>query len=379
MNNMTEFGVQYSVVAAFCGVLLFAICISFLNAMPKKSDDKCLFLSILCAAIAAFAEISYGLHEFDVVAMSHEFVYFAYIVYTIASMLSGFFWLVYSEKKQNSWAGRKISHLLVFLLPYLAAFGVVISTPFTHLYFYFEDGSYARGPYFYIVTAISIVFVVFSGICAFIKSFRKRHYAVRSELRIVFMYILALLAVQLSQMFFSGHLPIRTMGATFVFVVAFSHYALRHIKTDPVSKVNNRYTFEQYLSNKLDSEDWFGLVMLDLDGFKAINEAHGRAMGDKAIMQSAKAICETVPNDFFVARVGGDEFAIVGTNELADYIEIEERINENLAEIQSTDGMPFTCTFSATYMIVDNSYDNIPDVLQEMDKRLNNRKSRKKA
>lgn len=55
----------------------------------------------------------------------------------------------------------------------------------------------------------------------------------------------------------------------------------------------------------------FSLVFLDLDGFKAINDRHGRAVGDAVLREVAARLERSVSNEGAVARVGGDEFVVL--------------------------------------------------------------------
>jgi len=75
-----------------------------------------------------------------------------------------------------------------------------------------------------------------------------------------------------------------------------------------------------------------GLLMLDLDKFKEINDTYGHPAGDQALRAVAEAIRAEVRHGDLVARVGGDELAVLlpGATE-SEVLEIAERIRERLA------------------------------------------------
>src|SRR5690606_14118082 len=54
-----------------------------------------------------------------------------------------------------------------------------------------------------------------------------------------------------------------------------------------------------------------GLLMLDLNGFKAINDQYGHAMGDKALTDISQKLVEWCPRNWSVGRLGGDEFVVI--------------------------------------------------------------------
>jgi diguanylate cyclase (GGDEF)-like protein len=83
---------------------------------------------------------------------------------------------------------------------------------------------------------------------------------------------------------------------------------------DPLTGLPNRRFFEEKLDECLQAASpptQLAILMLDLDGFKAVNDVHGHAAGDKALREFADRVSRVVRPDAFLARIGGDEFAIV--------------------------------------------------------------------
>jgi diguanylate cyclase (GGDEF)-like protein len=87
---------------------------------------------------------------------------------------------------------------------------------------------------------------------------------------------------------------------------------------DALTGLANRRTFEAALAREIDRVARSGepalLLALDIDHFKRINDAHGHAAGDLVLKAVAAALVETVRPMDVVARVGGEEFAIVLPN-----------------------------------------------------------------
>jgi diguanylate cyclase (GGDEF)-like protein len=87
---------------------------------------------------------------------------------------------------------------------------------------------------------------------------------------------------------------------------------------DALTGLPNRRTFDLALAREIDRVARSGepalLLMVDIDHFKRINDSHGHAAGDLVIKAVAQALLETVRPMDLVARVGGEEFAIVLPN-----------------------------------------------------------------
>jgi diguanylate cyclase (GGDEF)-like protein/PAS domain S-box-containing protein len=91
---------------------------------------------------------------------------------------------------------------------------------------------------------------------------------------------------------------------------------LRHLADhDPLTGLINRRRFEEELERHLVQGRRYGmtgaLLVLDLDGFKAVNDNHGHKAGDHVLCAVADAMRQRLRESDTVARIGGDEFAVL--------------------------------------------------------------------
>jgi diguanylate cyclase (GGDEF)-like protein len=84
---------------------------------------------------------------------------------------------------------------------------------------------------------------------------------------------------------------------------------------DVVTRLANRRAFEQRLVFEIQRANRLlyplSLLTIDIDQFKCINDQWGHTVGDQVLREVAKALSATVRTTDFVARVGGDEFAVI--------------------------------------------------------------------
>ena len=83
--------------------------------------------------------------------------------------------------------------------------------------------------------------------------------------------------------------------------------------TDPLTGLANRRAFIADLEAWLDgpAAPVFGLVLIDLDGFKPINDTFGHAAGDAVLVEVAARLARDADNGVVTARLGGDEFGLL--------------------------------------------------------------------
>ena len=88
---------------------------------------------------------------------------------------------------------------------------------------------------------------------------------------------------------------------------------LRYASThDQLTSIYNRVYFDEKFERIARIGPWpVAIIMLDIDNLKKTNDLYGHATGDKLIIHAAKVLRSTFRQDDVVARIGGDEFAII--------------------------------------------------------------------
>ena len=134
---------------------------------------------------------------------------------------------------------------------------------------------------------------------------------------------------------------IRTLGvgalATLLIIIlsigTVNHFQSRleaQANTDELTGVANRRSFEKKIdiamNQQLKTGRPFSLVLMDLDGFKAINDTCGHIEGDRLLKEISKVIDSSIRESDFCARWGGDEFIVLVNGDSSQAMLIAERI-----------------------------------------------------
>ena len=148
---------------------------------------------------------------------------------------------------------------------------------------------------------------------------------------------------------------------------------LQHIaETDRLTQVFNRTKFDDELKKQIAwaglTNSYFGLIMLDLDHFKEVNDTYGHDVGDKVLKTTVELLHKSIRKSDILARWGGEEFMIITpqiqNNDLLSMVEsLRTAIEDNKHDQAGT----VTASFGAS-MLTPN--DNIKSLLKRVDKAL---------
>lgn len=106
---------------------------------------------------------------------------------------------------------------------------------------------------------------------------------------------------------------------------------------DPLTGLLNRRMWESLVEREISRAERrqqpFSILLLDLDGFKVVNDRHGHLRGDQLLKEIAAALCDFLRDADIPCRWGGDEFAVLLTDcDAGKRSEVADRLRRKLDE-----------------------------------------------
>mgnify|MGYP000964666538 FL=1 len=133
---------------------------------------------------------------------------------------------------------------------------------------------------------------------------------------------------------------------------------------DPLTGLYNRTYFEQQMRQRKGSSS---IIVCDVDGLKLINDTFGHEAGDRLLIKSASIIQSALDNSLKLARIGGDEFAVLIPHNNRDQIhEICAAINRAVKQCNSNNPQ-IMISISIGFAISNSDFHDINELYKEAD------------
>ncbi len=143
------------------------------------------------------------------------------------------------------------------------------------------------------------------------------------------------------------------------------------IRTDYLTQLPNRTFITERIAKAVESKKSYGIIMMDVDHFKGINDTKGHQVGDEILAGVAKRLKEFSGRNITFARLGGDEFsAIISKPDKEKVIRICEKIVTRMQDDFETSIGTIKITVSLGCALYPEDVDDINEVMEYADKAL---------
>lgn len=149
------------------------------------------------------------------------------------------------------------------------------------------------------------------------------------------------------------------------------------IMYDPLTGVYNRRIFDRIVNDCLMEETMreIAYIMIDIDYFKEYNDYYGHARGDEILKSVSSLLGETLPEQAYLARYGGDEFACLLVNKSVEEVNqfmqnVQEKMKEKrIMHLKAKTGNQLTVSLGA-YYTYKNKNTNMDTLIKKADEAL---------
>jgi diguanylate cyclase (GGDEF)-like protein len=355
----------------FSASILFVIAINEKQQFNRHLPQERLFMLmvytniVLCIsdAIAWSLENSSGAFNY---ILNHIFSSSAFVAIPILT----YTWFLYSIFNifKDTALLEKYEKLMKPLI--IVSVLLVIINSFTHfLYYLDENNCYHRGPLFYpyVFSCFSILIFTFGMIIYNKKKIRVDHFA-----PMLFFVVPTIITSILAIVMYGT--AISWVGTTLAIFIIYLFIQSQRLGTDYLTNLYNRRQLNEYLQNQMRgrrNNEKFGIVMVDINKFKKINDNWGHTTGDEVLITHSKLLKSSFRAGEFIARYGGDEFIIVmKATCIEDIAAAVRRFMDSVERFNKTNIKPWTLSVSIGYDLYDPSISDlsIDELLNHVDR-----------
>lgn len=157
-------------------------------------------------------------------------------------------------------------------------------------------------------------------------------------------------------------------GALFLFVILQDRRRIFYMAYhDSLTNLNNRSALKEKILHLQSEKTSFCTLLIDIDGFKSVNDRFGHDIGDQLLIYLSQKMSEVCHEPCFLARLGGDEFAIVyfdqnTLNQFLDKLLIITKQPINIQHHRCEVGLSIGVGFSTA------EHENWVDIINDADK-----------
>jgi len=233
-------------------------------------------------------------------------IYSNALLYMMAPLLIGL-WLNYVDYKINGDAER-LRRRMFHMHGVIIVFCLLVVNMFTPVFYEIDAVSnrYGAGPFLLIHHMITYLMYAYAIVLVLInKSGENRRRLIIVLTFFVIPFAGSILQLINAYLFFTW--PTLGLGVLVAYVFLETSTGAR----DFLTGLYSRQSFEDYVDMMIERRIRFSLLLIDLDGFKTINDTVGHVKGDKVLIRFSQILGTVFKDVYMIARLAGDEFVVV--------------------------------------------------------------------
>jgi diguanylate cyclase (GGDEF)-like protein len=307
--------------------------------------------------------------------------YIVTTVYYLYNPLISFFLLLYADFKIHESRTDLLRRCRFYIIPVCVCSVMTLASPFTGWFFSIDARNrYSHGNFFIVMVLSSFFYLSTCCIMAFRDYQRNRRSEnKRIDLHLAFFSLVIIIAAGIQSLFFG--ISIIWVCSMLACTGLYINIQNDELSTDHLTGLYNRRRLEQHLQRRTKGKrkSLLFLLMFDLDGFKIINDKFGHTAGDEALVRVARLLQQACgKSEDFLARMGGDEFIIVGErSEKKEIEQLMKKIHTLMETFNAQRLTPYTLEASMGYAVLEER-DTLDSFYMAADESMYYEKQRKK-
>ncbi len=300
---------QSIIVTDLMGVLILIVLMvsSHLVRQRRSTGDRMFTAMCILTAFSCIADLfSFMVDGLTYHGARETAVLLNFFTYSTNIIISAM-WLLYVDLRLYGSISHMLRTLKMLCLPGIIGLaGLVVNLKWNFIYYFDADNVYHRMPFSTFYFCLTY-FYLFSSV--FVKrAYKKRMGNIRFVP--VWMFLMPIVCCTTAQLIVYGI----SLGWCSVAIGLVSMYMglqneLAYL--DPLTKLYNRNYLNHVLRQFSNQHAEVCGIMLDMDRFKSINDTYGHDEGDAALIETAKLMLASIPDNGVPIRFAGDEFMIL--------------------------------------------------------------------
>lgn len=354
------------------GILLMVMVIIFGRRGRDILSRADRFYNISVYMIIALCALDFPIFYFDGLATAWTKT----VLYTLntvqALMLTGmtYIWMLYVFERTGTENSLKKRRRYLYAIPFCACVVIYVINLFIPVVYHISDDFFyiPDGFLYPAVLGIDLLYFVGSSIYGIIMMRRSKNYQ-------FFPFVLVLIfaiAGSVIQMI-NFRISVIYLSVAMAFTAIFMGVQNENSYIDALSHVYNRQYLTKYVARLcndsfLTSRSPITCILLDVDGYKKINDTYGHQVGDQVIRDLGGMLLEAAPPGSVCARYGGDEFVVILQTDDQEKVQSAiEKFHRMRRRMNESGSRPYHLHVSIGTTVFDPGTDTSDAVFRRMD------------